>query len=308
MVTERMKLVEINYVRRLWKTPLQWLKNRSLVRFILAIQHSVARDNLSLISAGVAFYGFLSIFPAIAAGISIYGLVSNPENIQSQLSLIDSLLPPDVLSLIENRLHDITSNTSDALTTGVVVGILLSLWSANKAMKAIAQALNIAHDRKEKRSFIRVNIVTLGLTLFSVFVFLFGFTAIIGVPIVVNFLLTYTWAEVLTAVLCWSVFIGTLMALFCLLYRFAPSSPHDHWRKLLPGALMSTVFFISASILFSVYVGSFGSYDKQYGALGAVVIMLFWLYIGSFIFLLGAEINAYRLNKDVLHQMRGGLD
>lgn len=257
----------------------------------------VMEENLSLISAGVAFYIFLSIFPALAVLISIYGIVFDPEGVKQQVMVIEKLLPEDVMDILLTRLQDVASSARSSLTAGIILGILISLWSANRAMKATASALNVAYDQKEERGIIKINLVTLGLTLISIIAFIVAISAIVAVPLVSNFLLSYTLAEVFTAVSSWLLFIVALNILFLILYRFAPSWHHYHWKQLLPGSVTASLLFILASLAFSLYVSNFGSYDKQYGTLATVVITMLWLYIGSFIFLLGAEINSQRLQK-----------
>jgi len=261
----------------------------------LLLFQRVQENNLSLVSAGVAFYGFLSIFPSLAALMSLYGLVFDPAHVVDQVNSLGHILPSEVHTILIERLEDITSTDESSLKAGVLIGVVLSLWSANRAMKAFAEALNIVFTNREKRNFFHINLVTLALTLASIVVFIAGLTAIVGVPVIVSFLLSQTWAQILTGIISWILFIALVAGLFLMLYRFAPSSPRYHWRKLLPGSIFATILFLAASVAFSFYVSNFGDYDEQYGALGAVVVTLFWLYIGAFIFLLGAEINAIRL-------------
>ncbi|BFM06155.1 YihY/virulence factor BrkB family protein [Halioxenophilus aromaticivorans] len=261
----------------------------------LLLLKQTQENNLSLVSAGVAFYGFLSIFPSLAALISLYGLIFDPANVVEQVNALAGILPPEVHSILQQRLSDITTTDAQSLKAGVIFGILLSLWSANRAMKAFSEALNIVFSNREQRNFIQVNLVTLALTLASIVVFIIGMIAIVGVPIVVSYLLSQSWAQIITGVLSWLLFVGLVVGLFLMLYRFAPASPRYEWREHLPGSILATVLFLSASVAFSFYVSNFGDYDEQYGALGAVVVTLFWLYIGAFIFLLGAEINAMRI-------------
>ena len=262
--------------------------------FVSGVLGRISNDRLSLVSAGVAFYIFLSIFPALAATISIYGLAADPQVVQSHVETLGQFMPEEALAMISARIRDLTSSQDSSLTLGLVIGIVLSLWSANKAMKGVAQALNIAYDRKEDRGFVKVNAVTLALTLASSIAFIIALSVVVVVPILVNAVLAIQSIEWVAMTSSWMVFIVVLIGMFLLIYHFAPALHERGWRDLLPGAIAAAVLFLIASVGFSLYVANFGKYDKQYGSLGAVVITLLWLYIGSYIFLLGAEINAQR--------------
>lgn len=272
--------------------------------FLGGILGRISSDRLSLVAAGVAFYVFLSIFPALAATISIYGLAADPHLVQNHVEALGQFLPKEVQSIISARIRDLASSQGSSLTLGLVIGILLSLWSANKAMKGVAQALNIAYDRQEDRGFVKVNVVTLALTLASSIAFIVALSVVVVVPILINAVLTVQSMEWIAIASSWTVFILVLIGMFLLIYNFAPALHERGWRDLLPGAIVAAVLFLIASVGFSLYVANFGKYDKQYGALGAVVVTLLWLYIGSYIFLLGAEINAQRNQGDPNTQPR----
>lgn len=262
--------------------------------FVWGVSGRISSHRLSLVSAGVAFYIFLSIFPALAATISIYGLAADPEVVQNHVETLGQFMPKEALSMISARIRDLTSSQDSSLTFGLMIGIALSLWSANKAMKGVAQALNIAYDREEDRGFVKVNAVTLALTLASSIAFIVALSVVVVVPILINAVLSIQSIEWIAIASSWTVFIAVLIGMFLLIYYFAPALHEWGWRDLLPGAIVAAILFLIASVGFSLYVANFGKYDKQYGALGAVVITLLWLYIGSYIFLLGAEINAQR--------------
>jgi len=266
----------------------------------LQIKERTSEHKHSLVSAGVAFYAFLSVFPALATVVSVYGLISDTESVQQNISRLSGMLPPEVLDILTRRLQDIASEQSGSLTMGLIFGILLSLWSANKAMKAAAQALNVAYDEDEDRGFVKINIVTLALTLISSVVAILAISVVVAIPVVVSNFLSREPAQIITVLMSWGTLIAILAALFSLLYRYAPArSFRPGFLQSLPGSLFATILFIVSSIAFSFYVSNFGSYDKQYGAIGAVVVSMLWLYLGSYIFLLGAEINASRRQKHV---------
>lgn len=255
----------------------------------------VQSDRLSLVAAGVAFFIFLSIFPALASVISLYGLIADPDDVRAHINSFAHLLPAEVLSLLEQHIVRFASSAEQKLGLGLFVGLLISLWSANKAMKAVAQALNIAYDVKEDRNFIKVNLITLGLTFLSSIVFTFALISLIVVPVLVSAILSHARLEWLILIVSWFLLFCAILGIFTVLYRKAPAL-HNRIssRQLLPGALFSTVLLMLGSALFSLYIINFGKYDAQYGSLASVVVTMLWLYLGAFIFLLGAEINAVK--------------
>jgi len=267
----------------------------------LLVQDVVSRTtnhNLSLVAAGVAFYAFLSVFPAIATVISVYGLIADAETVQQNISDMSGLIPPDARNILTVRMQDIANNRETSLTLGLIAGIAVSLWSANRAMKATAQALNVAFDEQEDRSFLMFNLITLGLTIVSSFVALIALIVVVLLPVIVSAFLSQDSVMMLTVFTSWSTLILMLTGVFVTLYRYAPSRNHrPQVTKSLPGALFSTLMIVVGSIAFSFYVSNFGSYDEQYGTIGAVVVTMLWLYLCSYIFLLGAEVNAARFGK-----------
>lgn len=258
-----------------------------------AVYARIQDHRLSLVAAGVAFFIFLSIFPALASVISIYGLISNPDDVRSHMEYFSQLLPAEVLDMLEQQVIRFSSSAEQKLGLGLVIGLALSLWSANKAMKATTQALNIANNVHEDRNFIKVNLITLGLTFVSSLLFALSLAVLIVVPVIVSAVLSQAALEWLMLGVSWLLLIAAVLAIFTMLYRKAPALHGSlSARQLLPGAITATLLLMLGSVLFSLYIINFGKYDAQYGSLASVVVMLFWLYIGAFIFLLGAEINA----------------
>lgn len=278
----------------MWSIPARFKRGKpgKLFKFSRNMVRRFEDDSLSLVAAGVAFYTFLSIFPAIASAISIYGLFTDIGNIQQHFSIMEKFVPNDVLDIFIGRAEKLTQQNNETLTFGVIFGLTVSLWSANRAMKAMTIALNIAYGVPESRGFIKVNLITLALTIFSTLVFIIALTAIVLVPIIVTVLLASQAIEIVVVVLSWIIFIFALFSLFLTLYNFAPAIEHRTIKNLYPGAVFSSVFTIVTSFIFTLYVANFGDYDKQYGALGAVVITMLWLFLCGLIFLVGAELNA----------------
>lgn len=254
-------------------------------------KNQLAEDNLTIVAAGVAFYAFVAVVPALGAMIAIYGLVADPAQVTANLQSLSRVLPAEVMPLLQEQMNRIVQN-SDAAGWSVFIGIALALYSSASAMKALIIGLNIAYDEEEKRGFLKLQLVALGLTVAGIV----GVLLVIGIaaiaPIALHWLgLSDRWTTLLTW-LRWPVLVLLFLAGLSGVYRFAPSRESPQWRWLTWGAGAATLLWIIGSAAFSLYVAKFGSYDQTYGSLGAVVIFLFWLFLTAFVILLGAELNS----------------
>lgn len=256
------------------------------------VYERVQHDRVMLVAAGVTFYALLAIFPAITALVSIYGLFADPATIQSHLSMLSGVLPGGALEIIGEQVTRIASNGSGTLGLSFLIGLAVALWSANAGMKSIFDALNIVYEEEEKRSFIMLNVVSLGFTLGAIVFMLMALGMVVVVPIVLSYLGLETWTETLVALLRWpALLIGIVLAL-ALVYRYGPSRDNAKWRWITPGSLIASVLWLAGSMLFSWYVANFGKYNETYGSLGAVIGFMTWIWISTIIVLLGTEINA----------------
>lgn len=249
-------------------------------------------DQVPLLAAGVAFYSFLSLFPAMIAAVTIYGLVASRETVARQTEAIADALPDDAASIITSQMKAIASQPEQSLGLGLIIALALALWSASGGVGNIVSAVNIAYDEEETRGFVKRKLLSLGFTLGAVL-----FVAVaVGLIAVVPPMLDQFFPS---GVIHWAIQIGrfVLLALavaaaLALLYRFAPDrdAPRLQWVSV--GATVATVIWLVASVGFSVYVDNFGSYGETYGALAGVAVLMLWLWITAYIVLLGAEINA----------------
>ena len=256
------------------------------------VKAEMSRDNLSLVAAGVAFYALLAIFPAIAAVVSIYGLVADPQTVEQQLAATSQVLPEQARSIIEEQLTRVTSGASTALGFGAIIGLLLAIWSANKGTQSLITALNIVYDEEEKRGFVRLTLISLGLTL-GIFLFLIVCIAALAVmPALFGNLGLPEDIRRLASWLRWPILGLAFVIGLAAFYRFAPSRDAPRWRWVSWGAVLATVLWLIGSALFSWYVANFGSYNETYGSIGAVVVLMMWLWLSALIVLLGAELNA----------------
>ena len=258
----------------------------------LRTKNEISDDHVSITAAGVAFYALLAIFPAIAALISIWGLIADPAQIEQQIGSVAGMLPQEAASILRDQAHKVASNAGGALTFGLIFGLLLTLYSAAAGMKALIEGLNVAYDEQEKRGFIRYNLVALGLTLGAIVALIVALGLIAVLPALLGSLGLGSTAATLIAWLRWPLLFVFAMVALAVLYRYAPSRDEPRWRWVSWGSVIATLLWVLGSIAFSLYVRNFASYDATYGSLGAVVILLMWLWLSAFIVLLGAELNS----------------
>jgi membrane protein len=249
-------------------------------------------DRIMTEAAGVTFYVLLALFPAIATLISIYGLFANPVTVSEQLQMIAAVVPAGGLQIIEDQVKALAANGQQALSFGVVIGVLTSLWSANQGIKGVFDALNVVYHEKEKRGYITRTALSLCFTFGAILFLVLAMLAIVVIPIVLAFVGFQNDVATLLALSRWPLLIVTLMLFLAAVYRFGPSRTHARWRWITWGSTFSVIMWLVASIGFSYYVANFGSYNKTYGSLGAVIGFITWIWISAMIALLGAELNA----------------
>jgi membrane protein len=249
-------------------------------------------DNMPIIAGGVAFFGFLSIFPALIAMLSLYGLVATPETVARQVENLSAQLPDAAAQIITEQLNAIVANSGSALTFGLIVSILAALWSASGGVSNLITAVNLAYDEVETRSFVKLKLMSLGLVLGSIVFVLITFGLIAVVPALLDALPLGVVGTILAQVVRWVLLLAVFAGALAVLYRVAPDrdAPRFSWVSL--GAVVVTVVWAIVSVGFSLYVDNFGSYDKTYGAIAGVIVLMLWLYLTCYLVLLGAEINA----------------
>ena len=252
----------------------------------------ISERRLMTEAAGVTFYALLSLFPALAALISIYGIFADPRTIGGQLQSLSGVVPSGGMDIISAQVHSLTDNGSGALSVGAVVGILTSLWSANQATKGLFDALNVVYDEKEKRGFFLRTAITLAFTLASLLFVMVAIAAVIAVPIVLNVVGLGDVASTLLSLLRWPLLLVFVTLLLACLYRIGPSRQRARWRWLTWGSCFAAVAWVVVSLAFSWYVSNFGSYNKTYGSLGAVIGFMTWIWLSALVVLIGGDINA----------------
>lgn len=249
-------------------------------------------DMVPLLAAGVAFFAFLSIFPALIATVLLYGLVADPAQVTSQVQSLAGVLPAEARTLITDQLQSLTQSSSAGLGFGLVVSVLLALWSASGGVGHMVSAVNTAYDERESRGWVRRKLLSLALTIGALVFFLVALGLVAVAPPLLNNLVSSTPLRLLLELLRWLLVLLAVAAALAVVYRWAPSRDAPKFRWVSVGAVAATVLWLLVSIGLSLYVANFGKYTKTYGALAGVVVLLMWLWLTGYAVLLGAEVNA----------------
>ncbi|MEO6653116.1 MAG: YihY/virulence factor BrkB family protein [Ilumatobacteraceae bacterium] len=259
---------------------------------LLRVKDEWGGDNVGLSAAAVAFYAFLALIPALAAMVSILGLVAQGQDATKLINDLFGALPGDAKSLIDGQLQAISDQSSNSLSFGLVIGIALSIWSASGAVGQLMSTINIAYDEEETRSWFLRKGLALALTLGAVLFVALAIFAVVGLPVLIERTGFGIGMRRLLNILIWPGLAIMFGLALTVLYRISPDRRDAHWKWVTVGSIFAIVAWVVVTLGFRFYVSAFGSYNKTYGSLSAVVVMLLWLWLTSIIVLLGAEINA----------------
>ncbi|MCW8108417.1 YihY/virulence factor BrkB family protein [Alteromonas ponticola] len=258
-------------------------------------------DNLSLIAAGVGFYFLLAIFPFLAGLISLYGLVVTPDQLDQHMTYLINFVPQQSRYILEEQLSHLIANSSQALGTGAVVSFILTIWSSSKGANALITACNITYSESEGRSFIGSIIARMVLTVAIIIAVIVALICITVLPKLITIISGYSLSSQGANWITWPILLILFNTGLAALYRYSPHRANPKWRWVTPGSVVATVFWIIFSFAFSYYLREFASYNKTYGSVGGIIILLMWFYLSAYIILLGAELNAameYQTEKD----------
>ncbi|WP_246057882.1 YihY/virulence factor BrkB family protein [Arenibacterium halophilum] len=258
----------------------------------LRVWTEVGGDHISLIAAGVAFYGLLALFPAITALMALAGLVFDASQVTDQIGLVASIVPEAAAEIIIGQAAAITGSEDGGLGLTALIGFATAIWAASKGVGSLIEGINVAYDEAETRGFIRLTATRLGLTIFLVVGMVTGLGATIVLPSILQLLSFGVTTELLIGATRWVALFAMTAFGICVLYRVAPDRRAAQWSWLVPGAVLATILWVAASMGFAVYVQNFGSYQETFGAMAGVIILLMWLWISAYVILLGAELNA----------------
>ena len=246
-------------------------------------------DRIPAVAAGSAFFALLALFPALGVFVSLYGLIGDLHGARDSISALQGLLPEGGVKVLNEQIERLAAAPHASLGFAFASSLILSVWSSNAGMKALIAGLNIAYEAKERRSFIKLNLVSLAFTAGAILFTVAGVAVIVAVPDVLARLGLQTLQGL--SVLRWPVMLVVTAGVLSVLYRYAPSRREARWRWITPGGVLAAVGWMAMSLAFSTYVGHFGHYDRTYGSLGAVVGFMTWIWLSLIVVLLGAELN-----------------
>lgn len=262
-----------------------------LWRLLAATWMLAGRKHVSLIAAGVAFFGMFAVFPGIAAIISIFGLVADPAMVSGQLASVESIIPADAYDLFSGQIQRLLAAQSRTLGWTTMLSILLALWSSRAGVAALMGGLN-AIAGLPPRNGVWQAIVAFGLTICLVVLAIVAMLTVIIAPVVLALVPLAGSTVWLLEGLRILIALGVLLLALGLLYRFGPARAGQRGRWFTIGAFVVVILWIIASTGLSYYLSNFGSYNEVYGSIGAVIGLLLWLYVSAYLILLGAALNA----------------
>lgn len=265
-------------------------------------------DNLSLVASGIAFNGFFALIPLLTAVVLSYGLVASPAQVAGHIAALAGALPQEAAAIIGDQMQNMVQSDVTATGFGLLFSLGILMFSALRGATGIIIALNIVYGVSESRSFVRQTGVALAITIGLVLLFSLSSVAISVVNMLSNLLPDL--GSTLQGALQIGFWIGATVAgciIIALIYAYAPNREEAEWSWLTPGSFLATVVWFVATFSFSFYVRNFGSYNATYGALGAVIIFLTWLYLSAYILLLGAELNQVLSRRDSNKEAKSGI-
>ncbi len=251
----------------------------------------ISERNIALIAAGVAFYGMLSLFPALAALVTLLSLISDPVVVIAQLEEMRGLLPDDVYVIMNQQIVSLVTTSSETLGWAGAISVLAALWSARAGVGAMMIGLNSVYhqpNRNMAKHYFRALTLTFGLVMVGII----ALVTVVIAPIVLAFIPLGIFGVIVADLIRWTIAITVLLAGIGVLYRFGPNHSTGKANWLTVGAVFAVASWAVVSIGFSYYVANFGNYNQVYGSIGAVIAMLVWLWISSFLVLMGASWNA----------------
>jgi membrane protein len=252
-------------------------------------------DQITDVAAALAYYAFMAIPAALLVTVGLFGVFAGPDTVNSMMDNLRGVVPGDAISLLDDSLTRITQNKNGGVIMALL-GLLLALWTATGAMNALMRGLNVAYDRKETRNFIKQRVTAIGMLACMLLAFGLSFGLLVLGPHITDWIGSAVGIESVIGwiwwTLQWPVLIGGLLLAFAGLLYLGPNVDHPKFRFITPGSLFAVIVWLLASGLFAVYVSMFGSYNKAWGSLAAVIVMLTWLWLSALAILFGAEINA----------------
>jgi membrane protein len=259
---------------------------------LMRVYKNVSRHRVMALAAGMTYYSILAIFPAIGAIVALYGLFSDPSAIATRLDQLGGFLPGGAIDVARDQLTRVSTKGSQSLGWTFLIGLAISLWSANAAMKSLFDTLNIVYGEQEKREFLKLNAVSLGFTAGGIFFVLAALGSIVVIPVLLNYVGLSRAGDLLLRIGRWPMMYLVITFALAVVYRYGASREKPQWRWITWGSAIAALLWLCASGLFAFYASNFGKFNETYGSLGAIIGFMTWLWVSAIVILLGAEIDA----------------
>jgi membrane protein len=271
---------------------------------LLGVYNGISEDRILANAAGVTFYALLALFPGIAALVSMYGLFADPSSIAGHLDTISGVAPGGAIDVVREQITSVSAQGRTTLGISFALGLVVSLWSANSGIKALFDALNVVYEEKEKRSFIQLNAITLLFTIGTMFFLMIALACVIALPVALNYLTLPPVIGPLLKLARWPILLLLAGCALTLIYRYGPTRIEPRWQWITWGSVFAAVAWLAASVAFSWYAGNFGSFNKTYGSLGAVIGFMTWIWLSTIVVLVGGKLNAEIEDQPRLPKLR----
>lgn len=246
-------------------------------------------DDTSLRCAGTAFFGFLSLFPAIATVVLVYGLFADRATLAATIDAFQYVLPAQVLDVLREQMTILVDQPPATLGLGLLVSVTLALWTGSQGVRALIYAMSRVRREPERRGFIKGTLVAIGLSVGGAIFLVIALTVIAGLPALVPFPTREEWLLLLVR---WPVLMVLTALALMALYRWGPDRHPRRWRHIWPGAVFASLVWVLAGAIFSIYVTNFSNFEALFGSVTAAIVMLLWLFNSAQIFVLGAVVNS----------------
>jgi membrane protein len=255
-------------------------------------------DNVGIVAAGVAFYGFFALLSLLGLIVLSYGMVADPHTVITNMRTLTGVLPRDVALLIGDQLMNAVKASEGTKGFAIALAFAVAIYGGTNGAAAILTALNIAYEEKEKRSLLRFYILAVGMTVGALLLALVALVAVALVSGLQRFFPAASYGSVLAGKAAGYLFVTLFgAAVAATLYRFGPSRTMARWKWISPGSIFAAITLLILTVAFGYYVARFTNYDRTYGSLGTVVALLSWMYLSAYAFIFGAE-----LNSEIEHQ------
>lgn len=261
-------------------------------KIAIHVVQQIQSDNFTLVSAGVAFYFLLAVFPLLAGTISLYGLLVDANELHAHISLLIGILPEQSRYILEEQLQAIITQSNSELGWGFSVSIILSLWSASKGAEALIKACNITYNEENSRGFFIGVVIRLLVTIAMILTIIVSLFLITIMPTLVSYVTSISVDKTKANWISWPTLFVIFNFALAALYRYAPDRSNAQWKWVSVGALLATILWLAASFSFSYYVTEYATYNQTYGSVGGIIVLLMWFYVSAIIILVGSEINA----------------